>query len=93
MSDEKRPDENLEKLSSLKQKIDKLENAEKKSDLAKDKNIGERVFAEIIAGLIFGVVFGQMTDNYFDTSPIFLLVFIILGLAASIYNVYKATKN
>ncbi len=79
------------KASEIEQGLSKL----KKEDQIKpqsDKIMGERAFAEIVGGMLFGVFSGYWIDDYFDTSPIFLLVMIILGLAGSIYNIYKATK-
>jgi len=67
------------------------DNAEK--PLNNDRLTGERVFAEIVAGLIFGTLVGYFVDDYFHTAPIFLISLIILGLAASIYNIYKATNE
>lgn len=71
-----------------------LKNLKKEDEIKpqNDKVMGERAFAEIIGGLLFGVFSGYWIDDYFNTSPIFLLVMIILGLAGSIYNIYKATK-
>ncbi len=65
---------------------------EEKTKPQSDKVVGERAFAEIVGGLLFGVFSGYWIDDYFNTAPIFLLVMIILGLAGSIYNIYKATK-
>ena len=70
--------------------LEKLE--EKKPDVLKnDRVTGEKVFSEIVAGLIFGTVVGYLIDDYFNTKPLFLISLIILGLAGSIYNIYKAT--
>lgn len=81
------------KISELEQNLDKLKNKEPEiSQAKKDKMVGERVFAEIVGGVLFGVVFGLMLDDYFNTTPIFLLTLLILGLAGSVYNIYKATK-
>lgn len=57
----------------------------------KDAITGERVIAELIAGILFGLFVGFFLDDYFDTRPLFLLIFIILGLAGSFYNIYKDT--
>lgn len=53
----------------------------------------EKVLAEMIGGLLFGFIFGFLIDDYFDTKPIFLLILIILGLAGSIYNIYKEAEK
>lgn len=80
-----------DKVRKIEQGIDALKNNESKiSESAKDKLQGEKAFAEIVGGLIFGVVFGLMLDKYFNTKPLFLIIFVILGLAGSIYSIYKA---
>jgi len=85
----------MEDFDSKAKQIEAGLNKLKKTDVPKEKSdkiMGERVFAEIIAGLIFGAFSGYWIDDYFNTAPIFLLVMIILGLAGSVYNIYKATK-
>ena len=61
------------------------------SEGTKDKIAGERAFAEMVGGILFGLFFGFIFDDYFNTRPLFLIIFIFLGLAGSIYNIYKAT--
>jgi ATP synthase protein I len=60
----------------------------KKSDNVK----GEHVLAELVAGLLFGLFLGYAIDSYFDTKPLFMIILIILGLAGSFYNIYKAVR-
>lgn len=80
------------KAAEIEQGLEQLKKAEREPKPQSDKVTGERAFAEIVGGLLFGVFSGYWIDDYFNTQPIFLLVMIILGLAGSIYNIYKATK-
>lgn len=81
------------KIVQLEESLEKLKSKETEiPQEKKDKAMGQKVFAEIIGGVLFGVIFGLMLDDYFDTAPIFLLILLILGLAGSVYNIYKATK-
>lgn len=64
-------------------------NSKKKSDGLN----GERVLAELIAGLLFGVFVGYQIDKYFNTKPLFLIILTILGLAGSFYNIYKQVSK
>lgn len=50
---------------------------------------GSRVLAELIAGPVGGGVIGYALDSWFKTSPWLLLVFVILGFAAAIWNIVK----
>lgn len=87
--------DNIEKKSEeLQERIKKLksETIEKHHKPKKESN-GEKVLAEMIAGLLFGFITGWFIDGYFDTKPLFLLIMIFLGLAGSIYNIYKDTEK
>ena len=78
---------------SLKERIQSFK-SRNNSKLQENSGLtAEKVMAEIIGGLIFGFIFGFMIDNYFDTKPIFLLILITLGLAGSIYNIYKESEK
>ncbi len=77
----------------LQQGLSSLKNNSNLRDVNKDRVAGERVFSEIVGGLIFGILVGWLIDSYFHTRPIFLIIFVFLGLAASVYNIYKATKS
>lgn len=48
-----------------------------------------RVATELVVSLGFGVFVGWGLDKWLGTRPWFLLVFIVLGMAAGILNVYR----
>lgn len=48
-----------------------------------------RVSADIVAALAVGIVIGVLLDKWFETAPLFLIVFFIFGSAAGILNVYR----
>ncbi len=50
------------------------------------------VIAELIAGIGIGGFLGYYLDQYFHTKVVFLLIFIILGLISSFYNIYNKFK-
>ncbi len=52
-------------------------------------NIGYYLAVPLIVG-IFG---GNWLDNYYKTKPLFSLIFVIIGLIAAFYNLYKLFKN
>lgn len=66
----------------------------KKSDLrgmwdALSINVGVLVLAPILLCLTLGI----LCDTLFASKPTFTVVFLFLGLIASLYNIYKLTKN
>jgi ATP synthase protein I len=50
---------------------------------------GLRLSAELIAGVLGGLGIGWGLDRWLGTAPWFLLVFLLLGTAAGIYNVIR----
>ena len=52
-------------------------------------NIYYRVGTEILAGLIIGAGIGWTIDQWLITTPLFLIIFFILGWVAGIYNLWR----
>lgn len=48
-----------------------------------------RISTELVAGLLVGGLIGWQLDKWLETSPVFLLVFFLLGAAAGILNVVR----
>jgi ATP synthase protein I len=51
--------------------------------------VGLRVGVELVSALAVGVVIGWLLDRWLGTRPIFLGVFVLLGGAAGILNVWR----
>lgn len=58
-----------------------------------DMNKGMRAFMEMLGVLLGSGFMGWALDAYLKTSPTFLIIFVILGICAAFFNVYKLTKN
>ena len=52
-------------------------------------NIYYRVGTELLAGLLIGAGIGWMLDQWINTTPLFLIIFFILGGIAGIYNLWR----
>ena len=52
-------------------------------------NIYYRVGTELLAGLIIGAGIGWTIDQWLNTTPLFLIIFFILGGVAGIYNLWR----
>lgn len=50
-----------------------------------------KISSEFIAGIIVGALIGWVIDYWAGTSPFGLIVFLLLGFAAGILNVLRAT--
>ena len=51
--------------------------------------VGMRVGVEMVAALVVAVAIGWWLDRWLHTSPAFLAVFVLLGGAAGIANVWR----
>ncbi len=52
-----------------------------------------RVGVELVSALAIGVAIGWLLDQWLDTQPWLMLVFIFLGGAAGILNVYRMARG
>ena len=56
-------------------------------------NIYYRVGTELLAGLIIGAGIGWTVDQWFNTTPLFLIIFFILGSVAGVYNLWRVVTG
>ena len=52
-------------------------------------NVYYRVGTELLAGLLIGAGFGWTLDALNNTTPLFLIIFFLLGGIAGIYNLWR----
>lgn len=72
--------------------VKEMEIKEKKSDWFIDPTYLNLGFY-LITPLVVGVFLGLYLDNKFRTKPAFTLLFILLGLISTFYNLFKILKN
>jgi ATP synthase protein I len=51
--------------------------------------VGMRVGVELVSAMVVAVAIGWVLDRWLHTSPAFLVVFVLLGGAAGIANVWR----
>lgn len=68
------------------QQVDKLKEAE-------NTNMGIRAGAELVVTIGAGVLIGYGLDRWLGTKPIFLIVFLLAGVFAGFFNIYRITQN
>lgn len=56
-------------------------------------NQGLRAFMEMLGVLLGSGFMGWALDAYFKTAPTCLIVFVILGIVAAFFNLYKLSRN
>ena len=54
-----------------------------------DKGIAFNFITDLLAGLFVGLFIGFQLDEFFSTKPLFLFVFLIIGVAVGFYIFYK----
>ena len=88
---------------------DSLNNLSKKIDNIKSEKINEdfnktnekvtsfahafKIVSELFANIIVGGSIGWTLDYFFNTKPLFLILFLIIGFISGIYTSYKSSKK
>ena len=80
------------RLENLKNLNSKIKNQKKNKNI-KDFGVHLKSGVELVSAIIIALVIGIFLDNYFQSKPIFLIIFLILGFAAGIMNVYRSVKK
>jgi len=55
-------------------------------------SLGLRAGSEFVAAIIVGGLIGWGLDRLLNTKPLFLIAFFLLGVAAGVWNVIRATS-
>lgn len=81
----------MNKIDQLQKKIDKA----KKNQTTNSSESSNKssplidVGADLVAGVIVGVIIGLMFDKLFASKPLFLIICIILSVAAAFRSIWK----
>lgn len=83
-----------EKLARFRQqeKAEKQETSEKQEN-GEDMRKGIAAGTELVTCIGAGGLIGWGLDRWLGTSPIFLIVFLLAGIAAGFLNAYRITQN
>ena len=52
-----------------------------------------RLVTELVVGLVVGGAIGWYLDQWLGTTPVMLLIFFVLGVAAGVLNVMRAAQS
>lgn len=93
-----RSDASIKKrLAELGAQLDRLEGKRTKQDDPAQRGnalgLAFRIAIELVAGVAVGVFIGWWLDWWLNTSPIFLVIFFMLGATAGILNVMRTARN
>ena len=56
-------------------------------------NLGFRVLVEFVSAILVGTLIGWQIDKWAHTGPVFLILFLMLGMAAGLVNIYRITAG
>ena len=90
-----------ERLNRLSSKIEEMratesaQNALDKDSAREAANVssGARAGAELISCIIAGGLFGWVLDHLLESQPLFLIVFLLVGVCSGFYAVYRITNT
>ena len=89
-------------MKNLKEISTRLEIAKKNiRDIQKDgkrsnaSSLGNalKISTELVAAVVVGSTIGFLLDSWFDTKPLLIICFFIMGVTAGILNVFKSAKK
>ncbi len=85
----------IKNLSDLDKQIKNLKSGKtiKKNVSTSGIGLGMKVATDLLAGVLVGVFIGYNLDSYFETKPLWLIVFLMFGLSAGISNVIKTANR
>ena len=65
----------------------------KKNKHASGYGLGMKISLDLVSSIVVGVLIGLGLDNFFLTKPIFLIIFLLLGIVAGFYNLFKSVQK
>ena len=89
-------------MKSLKEISTRLEIAKKKADKKQTNKNGSnaasigkalKISTELVAAVVVGATIGYLLDNWFDTKPLFIVCFFLIGIAAGLRNVFRSARK
>lgn len=90
-----REDPRIDRIDERLREIEQREQAGKKArnpEADENYRLGNRVIADLIAGIAGGLLFGWLFDRWFGTSPWLLLAFLALGIVVAFRNIIRVSN-
>ena len=85
----------MSEFDDLKKKIELTKN-KNKINLSKNNNnilgLAFRISTELVAAVFVAIFIGYYLDKWLGTKPIFLIILLLVGIVAGIFNVVRSAK-
>ncbi len=59
----------------------------------KDLYLVSSIGIQLVVSIFIGFAFGFILDNKFGTTPIFIFIFLLFGIAAGFINLFRVLKG
>ncbi|MBM5788012.1 MAG: AtpZ/AtpI family protein [Candidatus Fonsibacter sp.] len=85
----------MSEFDDLKSKIEFIKKKYKKDKIIKNNNsIGSafKMSTELVAAVFVAIFIGWYIDKWLGTKPIFLIILLLVGIVAGIFNVVRSAK-
>ena len=56
-------------------------------------SIGLKISLDLISSILVGAFIGYGFDKVFSTKPVFFIIFLVLGIIAGFYSLFKTMKK
>ena len=89
-------------MKNLKEISARLKIAKKNIKGVKQKEVGSnaaslgkalKISTELVAAVVVGSTIGFLLDNWFDTKPLFIVCFFLIGIVAGLRNVFRSARK
>ncbi len=81
------------RLKSAKIKFSKSSDKKPQTSGSSLLGVAFKMSTELVAAVLIGTFIGFILDSWFDTKPILIIIFFLIGVAAGITNVFRSAKN
>ena len=81
------------RLKSAKKKFSKSYDKKPQASGSSLLGVAFKMSTELVAAVLIGAFIGFILDSWFDTKPILIIIFFLMGVAAGITNVFRSAKN
>jgi ATP synthase protein I len=85
----------MSEFDDLKSKIELIKKKYKKDKIqTKNNSIGSafKISTELVAAVFVAIFIGWYIDKWLGTKPIFLIILLLVGIVAGIFNVVRSAK-
>ena len=99
MTKQKKINDLSDSLNNLSKKLDNIRAEKTNEDYNKQNNKftgfahAFKIVSELFANILVGGSIGWTLDYFFNTKPIFMILFLIIGFISGIYTSYKSSKK